>query len=164
MQQLTRKIRRSANFGLFGSIAVILVVLIFHFSPWHITYQSQEVFSWMLISGTILAVLAVVMALFSIRNTPRRLRELPTVEQKMQGYSSYISSLYKGSLAIVVIECILMLLMSNTNLLMITILLVLLMVITFPNMYKIKNDLFLTDDEMTDLYGSDYIRDPKQLQ
>ena len=58
----------------------------------------------MLISGTILAVLAVVMALFSIRNTPRRLRELPTVEQKMQGYSSYISSLYKGSLAIVVIE------------------------------------------------------------
>ena len=93
MQQLTRKIRRSANIGLFGSIAVILVVLIFHFSPWHITYQSQEVFSWMLISGTILAVLAVVMALFSIRNTPRRLRELPTVEQKMQGYSSYISSL-----------------------------------------------------------------------
>ena len=118
----------------------------------------------MLISGTILAVLAVVMALFSIRNTPRRLRELPTVEQKMQGYSSYISSLYKGSLAIVVIECILMLLMSNTNLLMITILLVLLMIITFPNMYKIKNDLSLTDDEMTDLYGSDYIRDPKQLQ
>ena len=57
-----------------------------------------------------------------------------------------------------------MLLMSNTNLLMITILLVLLMVITFPNMYKIKNDLSLTDDEMTDLYGSDYIRDPKQLQ
>ena len=84
MQQLTRKIRRSANIGLFGSIAVILVVLIFHFSPWHITYQSQEVFSWMLISGTILAVLAVVMALFSIRNTPRRLRELSNMAKAQE--------------------------------------------------------------------------------
>ena len=27
-------------------------------------------------------------------------------------------------------------------------------------MYKMKNDLGLTEDEMTTLFGSDYIRDP----
>ena len=97
MQQLTRKIRRSANFGLFGSIAVILVVLIFHFSPWHIPYQSQEVFSWMLISGTILAVLAVVMALFSIRNTPRRLREL---RPGKSGFSLPVGVIIRNILAV----------------------------------------------------------------
>ena len=34
-----KKMRRTANFGLYGSIAVVLLTVILHFSPFHITYQ-----------------------------------------------------------------------------------------------------------------------------
>ena len=102
----------------------------------------------MLIAGTILAVLAVVMALMTIRKTTPRLRQLDNFEQKLQGYASYITSLYRGTLAIVVIV-----LMSDTALLMITILLILLLFLAYPNMYKIKNDLGLTDEEAAEYLG-----------
>lgn len=160
MQNLIRKIRRTANWGLYGSIVAVLLVVIFHFSPWHITYQSPQVSRWMLIAGAILAVLAVVMALMTIRKTTPRLRQLSDLNQKLTGYTSYITNLYRGSLSIVIIECVLILLMSDTSLLMITILLILLLFLAYPNMYKMKNDLGLTEDEMTTLFGSDYIRDP----
>ena len=55
------------------------------------------------------------------------------------------------------IECILIVLMSDTSLLMVTILLVLLLFLSYPNMYKMKNDLGLTDAEMTALFGDAYI-------
>lgn len=160
MQNLIRKIRRTANWGLYGSIVAVLLVVIFHFSPWHITYQSPQVSRWMLIAGAILAVLAVVMALMTIRKTTPRLRQLSDLNQKLTGYTTYITNLYRGSLSIVIIECVLILLMSDTSLLMITILLILLLFLAYPNMYKMKNDLGLTEDEMTSLFGSDYIRDP----
>ena len=40
-------------------------------------------------------------------------------------------------------------LMSDTSLLVITILLVLILFLSYPNMYKMKIDLGLTDEEMT---------------
>lgn len=154
-----RQTRRTANWGLYGSIVAVLLVVIFHFSPWHITYQSPQATRWMLISGAILAVLAIVMALMSIRKTTPLLRQLDSLDQKLKGYSAYISSLYRGSLAIVLIECVLIVLMSDTSLLMITILLILLLFLSYPNMYKIKTDLGLTDQEMSSLFGNAYIAD-----
>ncbi len=52
-----------------------------------------------------------------------------------------------------VIECVLIVLMSDTALLMITILLILLLFLSYPNMYKIKNDLGLTDEEAAEHLG-----------
>ena len=65
--------------------------------------------------------------------------------------------MYSGILAIVVIECVLIILMSDTSLLMVTILLVLLLFLCYPNMYKMKNDLGLNDEEMKSLFGDAYI-------
>ena len=141
---LIKKLRRSANWGLYGSIAVILLAVIFHFSPYHITYQSPQVSRWMLISGTILAVLAIVMMLLTVRKTTPTLRQLDNLDDKVKGYHAYISNLYSGTLAIVFIECVLIVLMSDTSLLMVTILMVLVLFICYPNMYKMKHDLGLT--------------------
>ena len=159
MNQLIKKFRRSANIGLYGSIAVVLIAVIFHFSPYHVAYQSQQVMRWMLIAGTILAVLAVVMMLLTIRTTTPALRQLENLEDKIQGYQSYITSLFSSTLAIVIIECILIILMSDTSLLMVTILMVLVLFLSYPNMYKMKNDLGLTDDQMKQLFGDEYIMD-----
>ena len=158
---LIQKIRRSANWGLYGSIAVILIAVIFHFSPFHITYQSPQVTKWMLIVGTIFAVLTVVMMLLTIRKTTPSLRQLDGLDDKIKGYHAYITNLYTSTLAIVFIECVLIVLMSDTSLLMVTILMVLVLFISYPNMYKMKNDLGLTDDEMTSLFGDAYIADAK---
>ena len=38
---------------------------------------------------------------------------------------------------------------------------VLVLFISYPNMYKMKNDLGLTDDEMKSLFGDAYIADAK---
>ena len=158
---LIKKLRRAANWGLYGSIAVILIAVAFHFSPYHITYQSPQVARWMLIAGTVLAVLAVVMMLLSIRKNTPALRQLDSLDVKIKGYHAHISNLYTGTLAIVVIESLLIILMSDTSLLMVTILMVLVLFISYPNMYKMKNDLGLTDDEMKSLFGDAYIADAK---
>ncbi len=154
---LIKKLRRSANWGLYGSISVILLAVIFHFMPYHISYQSPQVARWMLIAGTMLAVLAVVMILLTVRKTTPALRQLDNLDDKIKGYHSYITNLYNSTLAIVVIECILITLMSDTTLLMVVMLMVLVLFICYPNMYKMKHDLGLTDDEMKSLFGDAYI-------
>lgn len=158
---LINKFRHSANVGLYGSIAVILIAVVFHFMPYHISYQSPQVARWMLIAGTVLAVLAVVMILLTVRKTTPALRQLDSLDDKIKGYHSYITNLYNSTLAIVVIECILITLMSDTALLMVIILMVLVLFICYPNMYKMKHDLGLTDDEMKSLFGDAYIADAK---
>ena len=115
----------------------------------------------MLIAGTVLAVLAVVMILLTVRKTTPALRQLDSLDDKIKGYHSYITNLYNSTLAIVVIECILITLMSDTALLMVIILMVLVLFICYPNMYKMKHDLGLTDDEMKSLFGDAYIADAK---
>ena len=158
---LIKKLRHSANVGLYGSIAVILIAVVFHFMPYHISYQSPQVARGMLIAGTVLAVLAVVMILLTVRKTTPALRQLDSLDDKIKGYHSYITNLYNSTLAIVVIECILITLMSDTALLMVIILMVLVLFICYPNMYKMKHDLGLTDDEMKSLFGDAYIADAK---
>ncbi|MCR5452173.1 MAG: hypothetical protein K6F00_06040 [Lachnospiraceae bacterium] len=152
-----KSLRRNANFGLYGSIAVVILTVIFHFSPFHITYQQPNVARWMLIAGTVLAVLAIVMVLMMVRKTTPTLRQLDSLSDKLAGYTTYITNLYRGTFAVVLIECVLIVLMSDTSLLMVTILLVLLLFLSYPNMYKMRTDLGLTDAEMTSLFGDQYI-------
>ena len=158
-KSLIRHIRRTASWSLYGSIVVVLLAVAFHFSPWHIKYQSEQVARWMLISGTVLAVLAVAMMLLSIRKTTPQLRQLDNLDDKIKGYRSFISNLYSGSAIIILIECVLIVLMSDTSLLMVTILMVLVLFISYPNMYKMKHDLGLTDEEMQSLFGDQYLAD-----
>lgn len=160
MDNSIKKFRRAANVGLYGSIVVVLITVIFHFSPFRVAPQTPEVQRWMLIAGTVLAVLAVVMALMTIRKTTPRIRQLDVMDKKIEAYASYINSLYTSTLTIVVIECVLITLMSESALLMVTILLVLLLFLAYPNMYKMKSDLGLNDEEMKSLFGDAYIGDP----
>ena len=41
--ELIRKTRRTANWGLYGSVGAVILTIIFHFSPFHITYQQPQV-------------------------------------------------------------------------------------------------------------------------
>lgn len=155
-----KTIRRAANIGLYGSLAVVILTVIFHFLPWHITYQSPQATRWMLIAGAALAALAVVMMLLIIRKNPPRIRQLDTLDEKMNAYREYIMDFYYSTLTIVVSECTLIVLMSDTSLLMVTLILVLLLFLVYPNMYKMKSDLGLLQEEFNMLFP-EYAENPE---
>lgn len=162
---MINKIRKKANWGLYGSIGVVIPTLVFHFCPYKFAPQTETVQRWMLLSGTVLVVLAIVAVLMLVRRTTPAIRQMEGgVDAKLKAYASYISSLYTTTLGIVVAECVLMVLMSDTVLLMPTILLVLVLFLCYPNMYKMKNDLGLTDEEMQSLFGSDNIASPQPAE
>ena len=53
--------------------------------------------------------------------------------------------------------CLLMRLSNQNVLLMLTMVVVLTLFLSYPNIYRIKVDLGLTDDEMKTLFGDQYI-------
>ena len=83
----------------------------------------------------------------------------------VKAYTEYISNLYYGTLSIVVMECLLIVLMGDTSLLMVTLILVLLLFLSYPNMYKMKSDLGLLQEEFNTLFPeyAETLESPKNL-
>lgn len=155
-------IKRTSQIGLWGSVAVVILSALFVYaSPWRFAGQTEYVSRWMLIAGSVLAVLSLSMALLVIRKQVPRLRQSETLEAKLAGYASYVRSLFLSILVVVVVLCLLMLLSGQNVLLMLAMVTVLTLFLAYPNIYKIKVDLGLTDDEMTSLFGERYIREKK---
>lgn len=159
---MIKKIRRSANWGLYGSIAIVALTVTFHYSPLKFAAQTERVTRWMLVAGVVLVVLAIVAILMRVRKSTPEIRQMEAgVDAKLKAYSSYISNLFGTSFAIVLIECAIMTIISVTELLMPTMLLVLVLFLCYPNMYKMKLDLGLNDEEMRSLFGDQYVADPQ---
>lgn len=157
MNSQLKKIRKTANIGLYGSLAVVILTVVFHYCPYRVPPQNPLVARWMMISGVVLAVLAIVMSLMTVRKSIPRIRQTEGLEERIKEYATYIRSLYLGTLSVTVVECLLIVLMTDNSLLMVTILLVLLLFLAYPNMYKMKTDLGLLDEEMTRLFGEAYV-------
>ena len=139
MNKYTKSIKQNAAIGLWGSAAAVIVAALFLFvSPWRF-YPSQHTARWMLIAGAVLAVLALSMSLLVIRKQIPTLRQSDSLEAKLSGYAQHIRSLYLTMLAVVAMVSTLMLILA------------------YPNIYRVKVDLGLTDEEMKNLYGDKYI-------
>lgn len=164
MQKSLKKIRQASLIGLYCSMAIVaIVVCINYFVPWHISGVTAALQRSMLVSGTVLAVLVTVVALLTIRRFTPKIRQLDDTELKLRLYSGNMARLYYSVLATVVIECALVLLSGNTILIMLTLLLVMMLFLAYPNMYKIKVDLGLDDETMRQLFGDKYISEKKDL-
>jgi hypothetical protein len=115
----------------------------------------------MLIAGTVLAVLVTAVAILTIRRFTPKIRRLDDVEQKLRLYAGNTARLYYTVLATVAIESLFVILSGNTILIMVTLLLVMMLFLAYPNMYKIKVDLGLDDETMKNLFGDKYICEKK---
>lgn len=161
----TDKIRRYSQIGLWGSVAVVVLAALFLYaSPWRFPQQTEYVNRWMLIAGSVLAVLALSMALLAIRKQVPRLRQTEALEAKLTGYASHIRSLYLSILAVEVLLSCMVVITGNNVLLMLSMVTALMLFLAYPNIYKVKVDLGLTDDEMKGLYGDRYIGEKKDEQ
>lgn len=159
---MIKKIHRSANWGLYGSIAVLALAVTFHYSPYKFAAQTPEATRWLLIAAIVLVVLAVVAVLMRVRKSTPAMRQMEAdADAKLKAYASYISSLFGTTFAIVLVESVIMSIISVTELLMPNMLLVLVLFLCYPNMYKMKHDLGLTDEEMKSLFGDQYIAGPQ---
>ena len=157
-----KKIRRYSQTGLWGSVAMVILSSFFlYVSPVRFT-QTEHTARWMLIAGSVLAVLAVSMALLTIRKQIPRLRQADTIEEKITGYVTHIRSLYLTMFVVVVIICLFMLLSGRNVLLMLAIISVLTLFLAYPNIYRIKVELGLTDEEMKQIFGDRYIAEEEQ--
>lgn len=159
MDKYTNSIKRSAAIGLWGSVAVVIVTALFNIvSPWRF-YASQHTARWMLIAGSVLAVLAVSMSLLVVRKQIPALRQSEGLETKLSGYAQHIRSLYLTMLTVVALICVFDVLSAQTVLLMLAMVATLMLFLAYPNIYRIKVDLGLTDEEMKTLFGDKYISD-----
>lgn len=158
----TKKIRRSAQLGLWGSVAVVILASVFLYaSPWRFSAQSEYTRHWMLVVGSVLAVLSLSMALLVIRKQVPRLRQADGLEAKLTGYANHISSLFLSILTVVVILCLMTVVSGQNVLLMLAMVTVLMLILAYPNIYKVKVDLGLTDEEMSSIYGDLYVVEKK---
>lgn len=161
MNEYVKTIRRSANIGLWGSVGVVILAAFYQIvSPWRF-YPSQYTARWMLIVGSILAVLAMSMSLLVIRKQIPSLRQADTLDQKLGGYAQHIRSLYISMLVVVTLICVFMVLSAQNVLLMLAMVATLMLFLAYPNIYRMKVDLGLTDEEMKALFGDRYIPDTK---
>ena len=159
-----KKIRRYSQTGLWGSVAAVILASFFlYVSPVRFM-QTEHTARWMLIAGSVLAVLAVSMALLTIRKQIPRLRQAESIEEKVTGYASHIRSLYLTMFAVVVIICLFMVLSNNYVLLMLALVATLTLFLAYPNIYRIKVELGLTDEEMKQLFGDSYICENNEKQ
>lgn len=150
--------KKIASIGLYGSIAAAVLTITFHYAPYRF-YQSPEVSKWMLVTGAVLGVLTIAAVLLTVRKTIPALRQSEQpLEQRLKSYTDLMRRINYSALAVNVILCAFVVLSGDATLLMLVMLLVLMLVLTFPNMYKVKHDLGLDDDQMTQLYGDQYVK------
>ena len=162
MNKYIKTIRRSANIGLWGSVGIVILAAFYQLvSPWRF-YPSQYTARWMLVAGSVLAVLAMGMALLVIRKQIPALRQADTLEAKLSGYDRHIRSLYISMVAVVALICAFMVLSAQNVLLMLAMVATLMLFLAYPNIYRMKVELGLSDDEMKALFGDTYIPDTKE--
>ena len=149
-------INRSSAVGLWGSVGVVVATALFVLGPYRFAPQSPYVERWMLVTGTVLAVLAIGMVLMVVRRRIPALRQTENLDTKLEGYAQHVRSLYLTMLAVVAVVCGLALLSSQSVLLMLAMLATLVLFLNYPGMYRVKVDLGLSDDDMHALYGDQY--------
>lgn len=157
-EQYTRAIRRSAATGLWGSVACIGAASLFYYvAPWRF-YPSAGTSRALVVAGSVLAVLALAAALLVVRRQIPVLRQSEAgLEAKLKAYAAHVSSLYLSMLGVVAVLSVLMVVAWQSALLMLAIVATLFLILNYPNIYRVKVDLGLGDDEMRLLYGDRYI-------
>lgn len=160
----TKKIQTASAIGLYASIVLGAAVIVFNYqSKYRFYMYNNEMYKQLMIVGAVLAVADIALILLRLRKQIPRIRQSEEgVEYKMQRYASLVSGTFYGTLFIVAAECAIIVLSNNRELIMLVLLLVLMLFLSYPNMYKIKVDLGLSDDEMSNLYGDKYIREQSQ--
>lgn len=160
-----RAIRTAANIGLWGTLFFGLLIVAEHYMAeyvWAKTIVTNKyTHDLLLYGGWVLVVLVIAIILFTVRRQIPRIRQLDAVEEKLDRYKGMIQTIYYTSLIVSIIICSIIVITHENNLLMLLLLHFFTLALCFPNMYKLKVDCGLNDQDMKDLFGDNYISDDR---
>lgn len=147
-----RKIQQRANIGLYGSLIVGVATMAYHQFCHYRFYVNNYGHRLMLIGGAALTVLVVATILLAVRRSLPQIRQLDSVDERLRRYTDHVANLYNSSLAVTVIDCILIVLSGDSTLFMLVLILVLTLVMLYPSSLKMKTDLGLTDEQYDQMF------------
>lgn len=161
MQTYISKIRRAANIGLYGSLLLCICVVAEHYLDKYVWVREITTNDYtrklFMVVGLLLAVGTIAYALFSMRKGAPKLRQTDGVEQKLKGYAKLIGGVYYLSLFTVAVVGAIIVITHENTLIMLLMLLFVTLVLFYPNMYKLKVDTGLDDEQMKELFGEKYL-------
>jgi len=163
-----RKLRRSANIGLYGTLLIVLLTIVEHYLSNYVWVRqivaNEYTRHLLLMVGLIVSVVDIALILFSMRKQMPRLRQLEDIDDRLTRYASIVQNGYLITLFVSMFVAAIVVITHENTLIMLMLLLGLTLMLNYPNMYKIRADLGLLDDDMLRLFGNDYISDKTSLQ
>ncbi len=156
-EQYLKKIKNASRFGLIASLVVVVFTIMWIWVSPYTFRQSDRVVSVMLITVCLLAIANMAMVLLSVRNRFMKIRRLETMDERLQQYSAVVVRNYYVTFFIILVCCGLTILSGNSNLLMLVLVLSLTLFMAFPNMYRMKVDMGLTNEQAKELWGDEYL-------
>ncbi len=150
-------IKCASRFGLIASLVVVVFTIMWMWVSPYTFRQSDRVVSMMLIAVCLLAIADMSMVMLSVRNRFAKIRRLETMDERLQQYSAVVARNYYVTFAVILTCSILTILSGYSILLMVVLVLSLSLFMAFPNMYRMKVDMGLTNEQAKELWGDEYI-------
>lgn len=160
-EEYLKQIKTASRMGLIGSVLVVAATIAWVWLSKYTFRQTNQVHTAMLVASCVLAIGGMSWMLLSVRRNIPQIRQLDSIEERLRRYCSQVKGMYYGMLCIILVLCMLCVLMGNRNILMLILLVTLTLFMAFPNVYRMKVDLGLTDEQAREMFGDRYIPDPK---
>ncbi|MCR4829484.1 MAG: hypothetical protein K5864_08485 [Bacteroidales bacterium] len=156
-----KKIRRSAAAGFYGTMLAIVAAITLHYMDDRIIVISatEATQRSLLLIGIVLVIAQWVIYARLYRTTLRDLPQLKQSEQRLSIYAKAVSIFYFCTFVICILLSFIVVFSDNMILLLFPLLLFMLLLMHYPNMYRIKVEAGLDDSEMKELYGNKYYAD-----
>ena len=160
-----RALRTAANIGLWGTLFFAIMTITEYYLAEYVWARMITTNAYtrglLLYSGVAIVVINVSIVLFTIRRQIPKVRQLDSVEEKLKCYKGLIQPIYYIGLIVSILVCAIIVITRENALLMLLLLHFVTLVMCFPNMYKMKVDCGLNDQQMKELFGDSYISDER---
>ena len=159
-----KKIRCSAALGFYGTMLAIVAAVTLHYMDDRIIVitASEGTQKTMLILGILLVATQWVIYSRLYRTTLRDLPQLPQSDKRLAIYAKAVSIQYLSTLVTCTLLCFIVVFSNYMILLLFPLLLFMLLLMHYPNMYRIKVEAQLDDVEMRELFGAKYYTDDNE--
>lgn len=144
-------------FLIFSIIVSLLTILSFYVGDYRF-YPDNHTFQLLTYAGLAAAVLEGAWMMYFSRGEIARIRKIDNEFDRLASYRKAYSRQYVIAFLAECVVCACIVLSYNRAIIMVLLVLTMVMVVLFPNMYKAKNDLSLSDETMKSVFGDKYIQ------
>ncbi|MBP5548840.1 MAG: hypothetical protein J6X58_08135 [Bacteroidales bacterium] len=158
MHPKLKSIHRAANIGLYGTLLLCILTVAEHFLDKYVWVReittNEYTHHLFLVVGLILSVVDIAMVLFTMRRQIPKIRSIDDVDEKISRYTSLVRSVFYCTLFVVFLVCAFVVITHENTMIMLLLLLFVTLVLDYPNMFKIKSDLGLNNEQMKELFSN----------